>query len=43
MVLCYEGTDVRLRGYVDSDFAGDVDGRKRTTGYVFTLDSEAVS
>jgi len=40
--LCYGGTDVRLRGYVDFDFAGDVDSRS-TTGYVFTLRSGAVS
>ncbi|KAM2002375.1 hypothetical protein ACFX15_026084 [Malus domestica] len=24
-------------GYVDSDYAGDLDGRKSTTGYVFTM------
>ena len=23
MTLCYDGTDVRLHGYVDSNFAGD--------------------
>ena len=37
------GMDVRLCGYVDSDFAGDVDSQRSTTGYVFTLGSGAVS
>ena len=36
MILCYRGTDVRLHGYVDSDFASDID-RRKSTGYVFTL------
>ena len=39
MTLCYNGTDVRLHEYIDSDFAGDVDNQKSTTGYVFTLGS----
>ena len=26
-----------VKGYVDSDFAGDLDKRKSTTSYVFTL------
>ena len=43
MTLCYDGTDVRLHGYVDSDFAGDVDNRGSTISYIFTLRSEAVS
>ena len=43
MALCYDGTDIRLYGYVDSDFASDVDSRKSTIGYVFTLKSETVS
>jgi len=43
MTLYYEGTNVQLLGYVDSDFVGDVDSRRSTTGYAFTLGSEAVS
>ena len=54
MELCNNGTDVRLRGYVDSDFVGDIDNQRSTidistgyvlfgTGYVFTLGSGAVS
>jgi len=41
--LCYDGTDVPLLGYVDSDFASDVDSRRSSTSYVLTLRSEAVS
>ena len=32
------GKDAGLRGYVDSDFAGDVDKRRSLTGYLFFLD-----
>ena len=30
-------------GYVDSDYAGDLDKRQSTTGYVFTLSQAPVS
>lgn len=43
MALCYTGADIQLRGFVDSDMAGDIDSRKSTTGYVFTLGSAAIS
>jgi len=43
MALCYEGTDIRLHEYIDSDFAGDIDNWRSTTGYVFTLDSGVIS
>ena len=29
--------DLSVMGYVDSDYAGDMDDRRSTTGYVFTL------
>ncbi|GJW04000.1 retrovirus-related pol polyprotein from transposon TNT 1-94 [Tanacetum coccineum] len=32
-----------VKGYVDSDYAGDLDGSKSTTGYVFTLCGGTVS
>jgi len=32
MALCYDGTDVHRHGYVDFDFASDVDNQKSTTG-----------
>ena len=34
--LCYQGDDLKLRGYSDADWAGDLDKRKSTTGYVYT-------
>ena len=43
MSLLYDGTDVHLHEYIDSNFAGNVDSRKSTIGYVFTLDNRAVS
>ncbi|KAH9751081.1 hypothetical protein KPL71_014143 [Citrus sinensis] len=43
VALCYGGSEFTVRGYVDSDFAGDLDKRKSTTSYVFTLAGGAVS
>ena len=43
MALCDDGTDVHLQGYINSDFASDVDSRMSTTDYIFTLGSGAVS
>jgi len=43
MTLCCGGTDIRLYGYVDSDFVGDGDSQKSITGYFFMLESGAVS
>jgi hypothetical protein len=37
------GLGLHLQGYCDADYAGDTDTRKSTTGYVFTLNSGAVS
>ncbi|KAH9668903.1 Integrase catalytic domain-containing protein [Citrus sinensis] len=42
VALCYGGSEFTVRGYVDSDFAGDLDKRKSTTGYVFTLVGAAI-
>ena len=41
--LCYGEQDMSVRGYVDSDYAGSVDSRKSTSGYVFTLAGGLVS
>ena len=30
-------------GYVDSDFAGDLDKRRSLTGYLFTLSGSVIS
>ena len=35
--LCFTGASLKLQGYVDVDFAGDIDSRKSTTRFVFTL------
>lgn len=43
VALCYEESEFTVRGYVDSDYAGDLDKRKSTTGYVFTLAGAVVS
>ncbi|KAH9670424.1 hypothetical protein KPL70_016984 [Citrus sinensis] len=43
VALCYGGSEFTVRGYVDSDFAGDLDKRKSTTSYVFTLAGAAIS
>ncbi|KAJ4715440.1 Retrovirus-related Pol polyprotein from transposon TNT 1-94 [Melia azedarach] len=42
--LIYGGdTQCLVRGFSDSDYAGDVDSRRSMTGYVFTLGSSVVS
>lgn len=43
VALCYGESDFTIRGYVDSDFAGDLDKSKCTTDYVFTLVRGVVS
>jgi hypothetical protein len=35
--------EMKLNGWTDSDYAGDLDDRKSTSGYVFMLGSDAVS
>ena len=37
VALCYRGSEFTISGYADSDFVGDLNKRKSTTGYVFTL------
>ncbi|CAI7870400.1 unnamed protein product [Closterium sp. NIES-54] len=41
--LVYEAGPIELKGYADSDYAGDPSTRKSTSGYVFTLLGAAVS
>ncbi|PNX78271.1 hypothetical protein L195_g034248 [Trifolium pratense] len=36
-------TNMKLKGWCDSDYAGNLDDRKSTTGYVFMLGSSAIS
>ncbi|XP_042972976.1 uncharacterized protein LOC122304776 [Carya illinoinensis] len=42
-VLCYQGSDLQLRGYSDADWGSDLDERKSTTGYVFLLNNGAIT
>jgi hypothetical protein len=41
--LKFDRTDKGLIGYVDSDYATDLDRRRSLTGYVFTVGSCVVS
>ncbi|KAM2407389.1 hypothetical protein ACFX1X_026583 [Malus domestica] len=41
-ILYKKGGHVELRGYSDSDYAGDLEDRKSTSGYLFMLSSRAV-
>ena len=40
--LHFGGSTTDLQGYVDSDLAGDIDTRRSTIGYVFTIGGAAV-
>ena len=41
--LYFTGASLKLQGYVDADFAGDIDSRKSTIGFVVTLGGTAIS
>jgi hypothetical protein len=41
--LCFNQKDLQLQGYTDSDWQGDPDDRKSTSGYLFTLAGGAIS
>ena len=41
--LCFISASLKLQGYVDADFVGDIDSRKNTTGFVFTLGGTVIS
>ena len=44
MFLVYGGNpELLVEGYIDSDFESNVDDRKSTSGYVFTLNGGAIS
>ncbi|KAE8697637.1 putative tRNA ligase [Hibiscus syriacus] len=43
VALCYRRSNLLINGYVDSDYAGDLDKSKSTTGYVFKVAGGAVS
>ena len=41
-MLVYSGTDLKILGYIDSEFQADKDSRKSTSGSVFTLNGGSV-
>ena len=41
--LCFTGASLKLLGYVDADFAGNIDSRKSTIRFVFTLGGISIS
>ena len=47
--LCFQGNSfvshcsTCIRGYVDLDWAGDIDSRRSTSGYVFMMSGGAIS
>ena len=42
-VLCYQGKDLRLVGYTNVDWGGNLDRRKSTSGYAFLLNDYSIS
>jgi hypothetical protein len=43
MGLCFGIRDIEIVGFTDADFAGDIDDRKSTSGYVFLFGGMAIS
>jgi len=43
LVLCYQNGNLRLRGYSDGDWGGDLDESRSTSRYAFTLGGEVIS
>ena len=43
VALYYKWLDFIIRGYVDSNFAGDLDKKKSINGYVFTFAGDIVN
>ncbi|MCO5607911.1 hypothetical protein L7F22_062113 [Adiantum nelumboides] len=43
MRICYASQNLSVMGYTDSDYAGDLDNKRSTSGYVFTMAGGAVS
>ena len=41
--IIFNGSEGSICGYVDVDYAGDLDKRRSTTGYVFALPGGAIS
>ena len=43
LVLCYQSGYLKLRGFSDANWGGDLDESRPTSGYVFTLGGGALS
>ncbi|XP_072090472.1 secreted RxLR effector protein 161-like [Arachis hypogaea] len=41
--LCFSGKSCQISGFVDFDYAGDLDRRRFTTGYVYKIQGAPVS
>jgi predicted amino acid dehydrogenase len=41
--ITFGGSSLNLQAYCDADYAGDIDTRRSTTGYVYMLDGGAIS
>ena len=41
--LCFGGSNIVIRGYVDADMDGDKDSRRSTIGYAFNMGGTTVS
>ena len=41
--LCYTSASLKFESHADVDFAGDIDSRKSTIGFVFTLGGTTIS
>jgi histone deacetylase 1/2 len=41
--LCYQGNDLQLKGYIDTNWRGDKDEIKYTFGFVFLLNNDVIS
>jgi len=43
LILCYQNGNLRLRGYTNADWGGDLDESRSASGYVVTLSGGAIS
>ena len=43
LALCFKQSNLGLQSYIDADMAEDVDGKKSTTAYVYTLGGTTIS
>lgn len=41
--LCFRMGELKLQGYIDAHFAGNIDNIKNTTSYVFRLGNTSIN